>query len=101
IMDTHTAVASRAWRNLNQDGHSTNPAVIVSTASPYKFPEAVLAALGVEAETLTDQELLERLNELSKVPYPPAIEGLLEAERLHDTTIEVSDMREFVRNIAR
>lgn len=101
IMDTHTAVASRAWRNLNQEGLSTNPAVIVATASPYKFPEAVLVALGVEAETLTDQELLDKLNELSNIPYPPAIEGLLEAERLHDTTIEVSDMREFVRNIAR
>lgn len=101
IMDTHTAVASKAWRNLNQQGLTTNPTIIVSTASPYKFPEAVLSALGVEAESLNDNELLTQLNNLSKVPFPPAIDGLLDATRLHDTTIEVSEMREFVQNVAK
>ena len=42
LCDTHTAVAFRVARNT--PGHA--PCVVLSTASPFKFPAAVLAALG-------------------------------------------------------
>ena len=46
LTDTHTAVAYKVlmdYRNLTGDG---TPAVVVSTASPFKFSDSVLEALG-------------------------------------------------------
>lgn len=99
IMDPHTAVASKAWRKLNSQEELQGPVVILSTASPYKFPEAVLSALDLDPRNMSDKQQLEALHEISQVPYPPAVEGLLDAEILHKTTIEVEDMRSSVLDI--
>ena len=49
IIDPHTAVAMRAALRLKAKGaHASTPHVVLSTAHPAKFPEAVLAAAGVE-----------------------------------------------------
>ncbi|HEY5072709.1 MAG TPA: threonine synthase [Caulobacteraceae bacterium] len=47
VIDPHTAVALAAARTIGNVG-STAPTVILSTAHPAKFPEAVRAALGLE-----------------------------------------------------
>lgn len=100
VLDPHTAVASKAHRKASQQSLSHKPVVIISTASPYKFPEAVLRALGIETDGLSDADLLNKLNELSGVAYPEAIEGLLEAEVRHNTTIDIEDMKATVEEIA-
>ncbi|XJS10246.1 threonine synthase [Aerococcaceae bacterium WGS1372] len=97
IIDPHTAVGSKAWRKLNDNGMVNQPVVIVSTASPYKFPEAVLNALNVNTDLMNDEDLLTTLHEQSKVPYPPAVDGLLKEEKIHDTTLKVNQMRQYVQ----
>lgn len=99
IMDPHTAVAARALRKITDHEKLEGPVVILSTASPYKFPEAVLSALDYNASNMTDQEKLGKLHEVSQVPFPQAVDGLLEAEILHNTTIEVEEMRSQVLDI--
>lgn len=99
VMDPHTAVASKSVRKAIKKGRPSRPVVIVSTASPYKFPEAVLSALGTDTSSLSDTALLEQLREISGTPFPAAIEGLLEAEVRHHTEIEIDDMKDLVRRI--
>jgi threonine synthase len=49
VIDPHTAVAIRAARRLQAKGQDASiPLVVLSTAHPAKFPEAVRAAAGVE-----------------------------------------------------
>jgi threonine synthase len=49
LIDPHTAVAMRAALRLKSRGQpASTPLVVLSTAHPAKFPEAVLAAAGVE-----------------------------------------------------
>lgn len=43
LMDPHTAVA---WRGMEKAGTGSAPCVVLSTASPCKFPACVLTALG-------------------------------------------------------
>ena len=45
VIDPHTAVASHVTHQYQQQSHDTTPTVIVSAASPYKFPETVYHAL--------------------------------------------------------
>lgn len=101
VMDPHTAVASKAWRKANAKGLVDANSVIVSTASPYKFPEAVLNALDIDTSKDSDEDLLNKLHAICKVPFPPAIDGLLEAKVLHDTVIEVDEMKTIVQEIAK
>ena len=49
VIDPHTAVAV-AGADKVRTGAQATPLVIVSTAHPAKFPEAVTAAAGVVAE---------------------------------------------------
>lgn len=99
VMDPHTAVASKAVRKAMKKGLFHHPVVIVSTASPYKFPEAVLSALGKDTSTYSDADLLEQLHTVSGTPFPPAIEGLLEAKVRHNTVIEIDEMKELIQKV--
>ncbi len=46
LMDTHTAVAYKVLREYRQATGDNSAAAVVSTASPYKFCDSVLSALG-------------------------------------------------------
>lgn len=94
LMDTHTAVASRVLREYRERTGDDTPAVIVATASPYKFSEAVLTAL--EGETaVAGQDAFacaRRLSELSGVPVPPQILTLQQLPVRHSAVTDVADM---------
>lgn len=99
VMDPHTAVASRSYDKYVERTGDRSPCVIVSTASPYKFPEAVLKALGRLPEDITDDSLIDKLNAVSKVLIPRAIHELKDAPVRHDRVVPVDGMKEIVRNI--
>lgn len=102
VMDPHTAVASKCWHKVSESKLATgNPVVVVSTASPYKFPQAVLEALGKDAADLTDDALLNQLKDISGIAFPPAIIELKEAPRRHDLTIAVSEMQATIVEIVK
>lgn len=46
LCDTHTAVAFCVARQWQRETNAQNPMVVLSTASPFKFPRSVLEALG-------------------------------------------------------
>ena len=48
LMDTHTAVAYKVLRDYRQASGDMTASVVVSTASPFKFAEDVLDALGAK-----------------------------------------------------
>ena len=69
-MDPHTAVAFHVARQRRTPGR---PCVVLSTASPYKFPAVVLAALGQRppADEFAALEELQRRTG-TKAPAPLA-----------------------------
>jgi threonine synthase len=68
---------------------------VLSTASPYKFPQAVLTALGqTPAGDGFDQ--MEQLRDLSGVAIPKNLAGLREKTELHTGVIEKDAMLDFV-----
>jgi threonine synthase len=94
VMDTHTAVAAAAARKSDGDV----PVVIVSTASPYKFSADVLK--GLEAKSGADE--FESINELSRISSTPvhrAVDGLKGKSPLHNQVIDISEMREAVKQL--
>ena len=75
LMDTHTAVAAAALADYRAETGETRPAVVVSTASPFKFCDSVLEALG-EPGDAPGTALLSRLSEKTGTSVPAPLAGL-------------------------
>ena len=75
LIDTHTAVASAVLREYRAGTGDTAPAVVVSTASPYKFCPSVLGALGLEPKA-DPFECLAQLEEETGTRAPAGLAGL-------------------------
>ncbi len=97
VIDTHTAVAATAEGEYASQSQDSNKSVIVSTASPYKFTRNVLKAIGVGDDKTDDFELVDKLEDISKVKIPNAVEEIREAKILHSTVCNVEDMEKQVR----
>ena len=94
LLDPHTAVA---WAVAEQ--HKAvlcGQTVVLSTASPYKFAPAVLAALGQKVPEDAFAAMAE-LQALTGVPVPTPLAELQTLPVLHHDCIEVSEMADYVR----
>ena len=97
LMDTHTAVASRVLSKYREETGDARPAVVVSTASPYKFGPAVLSAVaGGEAKGRDDFECCAALQKLTGLPVPDAIRLLPELPVRHTLQCAADRMPEAV-----
>jgi len=100
LIDTHTAVAANVmeqYRKATGDGTLT---VFASTASPYKFCNHVLAAIG-EAPVGDGVELLDQLNAVSGVTVPRRLAALKGKKARFDLVAEKQQMDDVVLNFLR
>ena len=96
LCDPHTAVAVNAWEQYRAATGDRTKTVILSTASPYKFADTVLEALGEDCPE-DDFQRLRRLEEVSGMPAPAALRALREAEVRFRETCAPEEMRDRVR----
>ena len=98
LCDPHTAAGWAAAEDyVTQTGDHT-PMVVLSTASPYKFPAAVLTAIG--GDTDGDEFCqMERLSRLSGVPIPKNLSGLQGKPEKHTGVIPKEKMLDFVLSL--
>ena len=99
VIDTHTAVAAGVYGKYVKETGDKLPAVIASTASPYKFTRSVMDALGVDTEGKDDFALADELCILSGVKIPQAVETIRTAPVLHDKVVDAPDMPKAVKEI--
>lgn len=97
VLDTHTAVASCVAKKYKRETKDHTKSMIVSTASPYKFTRNVMEAIDTKYNNMSDFELIDELNKISGVAVPAAIEEIRTAQVLHQTVVEVNDMKNTVK----
>ena len=95
LIDTHTAVAAHVMEQYRQATGDETLTVFVSTASPYKFCNHVLSAIGHEPQA-DGVELLDQLHEVSGVTVPRRLAALKGKERRFDLTAEKQEMEQVV-----
>lgn len=96
VCDTHTAVAVKVYEDYREKTGDTTKTIIASTASPYKFSNSVLDALGEFDSTLDEFELVDKLNEISMLDIPKSLAELKNKEIRFNDTIDKSEMKDFV-----
>ena len=96
LCDPHTAVAWSVAEQLDAELRGTGaPTVVLSTASPYKFPAAVLSALGRSGGD-SEFRMMDELAQLSGVPIPGNLSGLEGRPVLHKDVIDKDAMLDYV-----
>lgn len=96
LSDTHTAVGIKVCGDYRAETGDTAPAIIASTASPYKFPAAVLSALGQDVEGGDPFELIEKLSSFSGTPIPERIAALKSKKVRFSGVCEPSELADVV-----
>lgn len=81
LLDTHTAVASVCYDKYRMETEDNTKTIIASTASPYKFSNAMLSALKIDTENMTEQEKIEKLGDLTSVKIPDNLMNLDKKEK--------------------
>ncbi|MCR5175952.1 MAG: threonine synthase [Anaerovibrio sp.] len=92
VADPHTAVAWRAAEKASGIGET----VVVSTASPYKFNESVLNALGHDINGKDEFTLLDELARVNTDGIPAGLAGLKGADILHSRVVDKNEMKNVV-----
>ena len=98
LCDTHTAAGWAVAEEYVEATGDTAPMVVLSTASPYKFPAAVLSSLEASAET-DEWKQMDRLAELTGVPVPGNLQGLQQKKELHTDVIPKDRMHAYVTDL--
>jgi threonine synthase len=99
LMDTHTAVAYYVNKNYLNESNDDTKAVIVSTASPYKFTGAVMGAINDSYRRLSDIDLIGEMNKLLGGDIPTAIKDIDKRPVVHREICSVNKMKDLVINI--
>ena len=96
-LDTHTAVAVDVYEQYVRDTGDTTKTVIASTASPYKFNQSVLSALGENVDGKDDFELIDMLYNKSGMEVPKSLADLKYKDKRFETVINKDEMPELVK----
>lgn len=94
VMDTHTAVAHVVKNKYIKETGDNKCALVLSTASPYKFPRSICNALNIDVKDINDFKVLTKLHEATKTEIPKNLANLENAEVLHDEVWDKSEMRD-------
>ena len=99
LIDPHTAVASYVAHQYRQKQHDSTPNVIVSTASPYKFPETAIYALNDQKTAVTGIPAIKELQSIIDQPLDSNVQTLLKMTAREERVINPSSMEKTIAKI--
>ncbi|NWF56502.1 MAG: threonine synthase [Syntrophaceae bacterium] len=92
LMDTHTAVGYSVLHKYRQETGDQTPALLASTASPFKFNQAVLEALGRDTSGKDEFALLDELSTICGQPVPAKLAELKSLPERHNAVCARDEM---------
>ena len=98
LIDPHTAVAYSVYKKYKLKTNDKTKSIIISTASPYKFPSTVSKAININTDSLDDFELIELIEKHSKLSIPNEINKLKAKKITQDNFIEITELYNSIKN---
>jgi len=97
LIDTHTAVAYKVLNDYREKTGDIRASVIVSTASPFKFCEAVLEALQLPCKS-DGVKLIDELSKATGCKIPAPLLGLKNEIPRFNNSVAINEMKAAVRD---
>ncbi|MBO5917493.1 MAG: threonine synthase, partial [Oscillospiraceae bacterium] len=95
LIDPHTAVAFDVLAQYRAATGDDTPALVVSTASPFKFCDNVLGALG-QQQIAEGLDVLDQLTDVTGLAAPAPLAGLKDKSVRFDRFVEKEKMVDMV-----
>jgi threonine synthase len=95
VIDPHTACGYYLLEQMPREAGM--PRVLLSTASPYKFPRVVGKALDLDVSG-SDFDCMDQLTQATGTAAPANLRKLERADERFTDVIDVKDMPDYVRN---
>lgn len=92
LLDPHTAVAYHCYNQYLCDTNDNRKTLLLSTASPYKFPNTIAQALNLDSRDNVF-ELLNKISDYTTTEIPNNIRALSSKPKLHHDILELRDMK--------
>ena len=90
VIDPHTAVAYSAYLKYEKENNNGLKTVVLSTASPFKFPSVVLEAFNLSADDAINKLSKEFNLEIPQVlNYPPVVREVVDLKNAEDYIVDV------------
>ena len=99
LCDTHTAVAVKVYQDYTAETGDKSKCIIASTASPYKFNDAVLTAISDEEIPTDPFEQAEMLSRISGTTPPASLMELKTKKVRFTDSVEKEQMVEKVKEM--
>ena len=99
LIDTHTSVGYTVYKKYVKDTADNTPAVIASTASPFKFPGSVAEAIDEKYMDMDEFSLLEVLSDMSGIKIPGPLVGIKDKKVIHNKSCTIEAMKDEVTGI--
>ena len=99
LCDTHTAVAVKVYQDYTAETGDKSKCIIASTASPYKFNDAVLTAISDEEIPADPFEQAEMLSRISGTTPPASLMELKTKKIRFTDSVEKEQMVEKVKEM--
>ena len=96
LLDPHTAVAWKVAAAYESQAKDGIPVVVLSTASPFKFADTVLRAIGDDAAASDSMQLLQRLSAHTNWRIPAGLADLAGKPIWHRELCNVDEMPDTV-----
>ncbi len=94
LLDTHTAIGYGVYKQYQKETNNQTKTILLSTASPYKFPGSVYQA--ISGEKLDEYKAVEALNKKTNVSVPKPLQGIDKREVLHTKVIDKESIIDFI-----
>lgn len=98
LLDPHTAVGVSAYSKFMNEVYDETPAIIVSTANPFKFPQSVYEAVSQSKEDDANKAI-KKLSAYTGAEVPEDIKNLNEKEVLHNVVVSKSDIESAILSV--
>jgi len=92
LIDTHTAVAYKVLKDYRDKTGDKRPAIVVSTASPFKFCDNVLGALNTPLDG-AGLKLLDTLSQATGNPIPAPLKELEGKKQRFSSAVKAEQMK--------
>ncbi len=99
ILDPHTAVGYAVEQKYRAATGDTRQTLLAATASPNKFPAAVLRALGEDISGVDEWDLPEMLHKKDIYPIHAALADLRQKQTLHQRQSAKEDIASVIKDI--
>lgn len=96
LLDTHTAIGYGVLKQYQESTKDQTKTILLATASPYKFPEAVYQ--GVFQDTLDVYTAIDQLHNKTAVEIPKPLQNIKNRKVLYENIIDKTEITTYIKN---